>query len=86
MAITKTFFEAKKTTIKFPDFLQFLLKEKQAIEYMEDDMRDSTPQNTMKTKIRSAVGSLDEEFGQEDPFDNPTYQFQNQIPENQKAI
>ena len=53
---------------------------------MEDDMQDSTPQNAMKTKIHSAVGSLDEEFGQEDPSDNPTYPLQNQIQENQKAI
>ena len=46
---------------------------------MEDDMQDSIPQNAMKTKIHSAAGSLDEEFGQEDPSDNPTYQLQNQI-------
>ena len=78
--------EAKKATMKFPDFIKFLLEEKQAIEYMQDDMRDSTPQNTMKTKIHSAVGSLDEEFGQKDLSDNPTYQLQNQIQENQKAI
>ena len=32
--------KAKKATIKFPDFLLFLLKEKQAIEYMEDDMQN----------------------------------------------
>ena len=78
--------EAKKITIRFPDFLQFLLEEKQAIEYMEDGMRDSTPQNAMKNKIHSAIGNLDEEFGQENPSDNPTYQLQNQIQENQKAI
>ena len=78
--------EAKKITIRFPDFLQFLLEEKQAIEYMEDGMRDSTPQNAMKNKIHSAIGNLDEEFGQENPSDNPTYQLQNEIQENQKAI
>ena len=49
-------------------------------------MQDSTPQNVMKTKIHSAVGSLDEEFEQEDPSDNLTYQLQNQIQENQKAV
>ena len=51
--------EAKKATIKFLDFLQFLFEEKQDIKYMEDDMRDSTPQRAMKTKIHSAMGSLD---------------------------
>ena len=40
----------------------------------------------MKTKIHSAVRSLDEEFGQENQFDNPTYQLQNEVQENQKAI
>ena len=78
--------EAKKHLVKFPDFLHFLLEEKQAMEYMEDDMREMNPLSITKGKIHNAMGSVEEEFTSENSNDDSTCLLQNQIQENQKAI
>ena len=54
--------ELRKDPVRFPEFLQFLLEEKQAMEYMEDDIRESNL--PMRSKVHNAMGYFDEEDGE----------------------
>ena len=73
--------ESRQAFLRFPDFLGFLLEEKIAMEYMEDDMRESKLYTS--SKIHNAViDGICEESSTEAPVRN----LQDQIQENQKAI
>ena len=68
-----------KTRTGFHDFLQFLLEEKNAIEYMQDDMREC---GNSRGKAHSVITTIN----QDDEKDGIVNTLQMQMQENQNMM